>query len=83
MAGVHVLPVDRCLQTDVQSEVVHTACQITVGHGPFPQKGGEACSIGPLQGTHQINHLTVQTDQGVVTDLISIPGMGRLEGIDC
>ncbi|CAI8164867.1 MAG: Uncharacterised protein [Synechococcus sp. CC9902] len=82
MARLHVLTILGCLKTEMQSEVVHTAFQRAVGDGPLAEKRGETGSIGAFQRIHQIDHLAIEPDECVVTDLIFIAGMGRLKRVD-
>ena len=79
---IQIFTIDRGLQADVQCEIVDTPLHRTVGHSPFTQERGKPSPIGPLQRIHKINHLAVQTDQGVIADLVLVPGMGCLECVD-
>ena len=66
----------------MQREIVEGAQQARVGDGPFTKKCRIASSIGPFERVNDVNNASIQSNQRVVTHLVFVERMRRLERVD-
>lgn len=63
----------------MKGKVVDRPPHLGIGDHPAAVEGGITSPEGPLAGIEYIDHLAIEANQGVITHLILIPGMGGLE----
>ena len=69
-------------QADVQRKIIKGAQREGVGDSPFPKERRIACSIGPFERVNGVNNLTIQSDQSLITRLVFVDRMSRLERVN-